>query len=123
MPTTIPAAAQSGFQRASAYDAHRPSYPAESVQKLLNAMRVASADGARILEIGAGTGKFTSLLAAREERFEIVSVEPHAEMRAVLVGKGLEGVRVVEGSASDLGAIQDGWANAVVVAQVSLDSG
>ena len=40
-------------------------------------------------------------------------------MRRVLEGKGLKGVTVVDGTAERLEAIEDGWADACLVAQVS----
>lgn len=67
--------------------------------------------------MGAGTGIFTEALAAREEGFEIVAVEPHADMRAVLEKRNLSGVKVVDGTAEDV-PVEDGWADAVFVAQV-----
>lgn len=69
-------AAEAGFQNASAYDAHRPAYPTAGIQKLLQHMRLAGALHARIVEVAAGTGKFTEALAARVEAFEVVAVEP-----------------------------------------------
>ena len=78
---------------------------------------------ARILEVGAGTGKFTELLARREEDYEILAVEPHEGMRKELERKELQGVKVVEGSAGDLGAVEEGWAEGVVVAQVCVSLG
>ncbi|KAM0722013.1 hypothetical protein Q7P37_002939 [Cladosporium fusiforme] len=110
--------AQSSFTNSTAYDAHRPTYPAHSVQHLLEQCRVAGKQGARIVDLAAGTGKFTEALAAREEGFEILAVEPHAEMREVLAAKGLRGVRVVDGTAEELGLpVEEGWADAVFVAQ------
>lgn len=73
--------------------------------------------GARIIDLAAGTGKFTEALAAREEGFEILAVEPHADMRRVLSERGLKGVRVVDGTAEDV-PVENGWADAVFVAQV-----
>jgi tRNA G46 methylase TrmB len=116
--------AQSGFANSTAYDAHRPTYPPESLAMLIDALGVAGASAARVLDLAAGTGKFTAQLAARPEGFEIMAVEPHAGMREVLEGKVLEGgvwkhVRVVEGRAEDMARVEGGWADAVVVAQVS----
>lgn len=119
MARAISERAQSGFSDAASYDAHRPSYPSASVENLMKALNVQGMKHARILEIAAGTGKFTSLLAGQKEEFEIVAVEPHADMRTVLQGKQLKGVKVVEGTAESLGAVEDGWADGVVVAQVS----
>ena len=110
--------ALAGFADASAYDKHRPSYPASAVDYLLKAAKVTGESGARILEIAAGTGKFTTLLAAREEKFEILATEPHDEMRKILMEKQLEGVRAIKGYAEDLSSVADEWADAVIIAQV-----
>lgn len=56
------------------YERGRPGYPAE-------ALRVADlAPSARVLELGAGTGKLTRVLV--EEFAEVVAVEPDPHMRA-----------------------------------------
>lgn len=116
-PFTLDTRAQSGFQNAANYDTHRPSYPPEAVSKLLSHLGVADITGAKIVDLGCGTGKFTELLAKREERYEIVGVEPHAGMRGELVKKGLRGVEVKDGDAGNIGLGE--WGDAVVVAQVS----
>jgi len=46
--------AQTGFAKAADYDAHRPTYPEESVQYLLENIRVAGKTGATILDLAAG---------------------------------------------------------------------
>jgi ubiquinone/menaquinone biosynthesis C-methylase UbiE len=71
--------------------------------------------------LAAGTGKFTEALAAREEGFEIIAVEPHADMRRVLSERGLKGVKVVDGTAENV-PVENGWADAVFVAQVGSQS-
>jgi len=60
-------------------------------------------------------------LAAREEGFEIIAVEPHADMRKVLIERGLKGVTVLNGTAEDV-PVENGWADAVLVAQVGIES-
>jgi SAM-dependent methyltransferase len=112
--------AQSGFRDADAYEAHRPSYPPEAVSRLLQGLNVEGLSNGHIVDLAAGTGKFTELLAAREEDYEIVAVEPHADMLDVLRRKGLRGVKTVMGSGEEMAEVQGGWADAVVVAQVSL---
>lgn len=106
-----------GFAAASSYDLYRPSYPAKAVQQLLARLNIAGGQGARILDLAAGTGKFTQLLAEREERFEIVAVEPHEGMRSELEKKGLRNVTVIEGDARRV-PLEDGSVDAVIVAQV-----
>lgn len=116
-PAPLARAAAEGFKDAAAYDAHRPAYPGEAVQRLLEHMRLADRAHARVVEVGAGTGGLTGVLAARHEGFEVVAVEPHAEMRRVLEGKGLRGVRVGEGRAEDMGVVEDGWGEGCVAGQ------
>jgi SAM-dependent methyltransferase len=70
-------AAAAGFERdVAAYERGRPSYPAVAVSAA-----VPVGDG-RVVEVGAGSGKFTRLLATRRNR--IVAVEPVAAMRGQL---------------------------------------
>ena len=114
----LPDAAKSGFADSASYDQHRPSYPLEAVSSFLHSLGIEGAKGARILEIGAGTGKFTELLAAREEGYEITAVEPHPDMRAELAQKQLPGVKVIQGAAEEM-SVSNHWAEAVVVAQVA----
>ncbi|KAL5396932.1 hypothetical protein PMIN02_002706 [Paraphaeosphaeria minitans] len=116
MPRIHPQATH-GFHAASSYDTHRPTYPQPAVSALLSAIGVAGCPGARLVELGAGTGKFTALLAAREEGFEVVAGEPHGEMRGVLEGKRLAGVRVVGDRGEDLASVEGRWTDGVVVAQ------
>lgn len=112
-------AASAGFQNATAYDAHRPAYPAEAVDRLLDRLGLAGRAGARVVEVGAGTGKFTEALAARPEGFGVLAAEPHPEMRRALERKALGGVVVCEAAAEDLrGAqVQAEWGDGVVAAQ------
>ncbi|GAD94131.1 2-heptaprenyl-1,4-naphthoquinone methyltransferase, putative [Paecilomyces variotii No. 5] len=101
---SLSALAKVGFANASSYDKHRPSYPAEAVDKLLAALHLAGKAGAKVVDLAAGTGKFTEVLASRPEKFDILAVEPHDEMRAELERKTLPGVRVVNGTATSIPA-------------------
>lgn len=94
---TLPAAAAEGFKDAKAYDAHRPSYPPEAMETLLRNLKIVDQPNVNIVEIAAGTGKFTELLAGRHESYNIMAVEPHAGMREQLVAKKLRGVTAVDG--------------------------
>lgn len=109
--------AQHGFAKASAYEAHRPSYPPQSVQLLLEQLGIANQRESKIVDLAAGTGKFTEILAAREEEYRIVAVEPHDGMRDVLAAKHLPNVTVQAGraNATDL---PDESVDAVIIAQV-----
>ena len=64
--------------KAQAYAKARPSYPNEAVEYI----RDLAPDGAVFAEIGAGTGKFTELLA--RYGYEIFALEPNADMREQL---------------------------------------
>ena len=77
MASSIPSASTKGFEKASLYDEHRPSYPPEAVTRFLKHLQVNGVKRARIVDLAAGTGKFTELLAGRNEGFEILAVEPH----------------------------------------------
>jgi SAM-dependent methyltransferase len=124
LPTdfSLPLQADNGFRDASSYDQHRPSYPSSAVSSLLRRLNIAGQSTARVVEIGAGTGKFTELLAAREEGYEILAVEPHQEMRESLVQKslGVAGrgkVKIVDGNAAKTG-LEEEWGDACIAAQV-----
>jgi ubiquinone/menaquinone biosynthesis C-methylase UbiE len=109
---------ETGFANAKNYDAYRPSYPEESVSALLEALKVLGVPEARILDLGAGTGKMTQQLVAREERYDIVAVDPHPQMLEVLIQKRLPGVKTMKGTASNMAKVSSEWADAVIVAQV-----
>lgn len=77
---------------ADLYDRHRPTYPDAVIDDL-----AALVDGdARALEVGAGTGKATRLMAARA--VNVVAVEPSPEMARIARSTcaALPGVTVVE---------------------------
>jgi SAM-dependent methyltransferase len=111
--------ASHGFAKAALYDQHRPSYPPEALAMLLDAAEVSGVEGAHLIDLGAGTGKFTEILAAREERFNIVAVEPHPAMREQLEHKSLNNVNVVEGSSTAI-PVDGGSVDAVFAAQVRI---
>jgi SAM-dependent methyltransferase len=64
---------------AELYDRARPSYPPEALDAVISFGSLAPP--ARILEVGAGTGKATELLAARG--LGVLALEPSAEMAQV----------------------------------------
>jgi len=68
--------AQSFDRAAAEYERGRPGWPAT----VLDVLPLAT--DATVLDLGAGTGKLTRLLAARYAR--VVAVEPLAELRAIL---------------------------------------
>lgn len=105
-------AARKGFAaQSAAYERGRPEYPAELAGWLRDVLGVRS--GHRVLDLGAGTGKFTKRLLALQA--EVVAVEPVAAMRERLQ-TALPGVRALAGTAEAL-PLPDGSVDAVVCAQ------
>jgi SAM-dependent methyltransferase len=79
---------------AELYDRARPSYPPEALDALISFASLAPS--ARILEVGAGTGKATELLAERGLR--VLALEPSPEMAQVARANcaAYPGVEIVE---------------------------
>jgi predicted adenylyl cyclase CyaB len=101
-----------GFDRAvEAYERSRPEYPEAAVQWLADRLEIRP--GRTIIDLGAGTGKFTRLLAKTGAR--IIAVEPVAGMRAKFQ-RLLPTIDILEGTAENM-PLPDGGADAVVVAQ------
>ncbi|MCX4686242.1 class I SAM-dependent methyltransferase [Kitasatospora purpeofusca] len=97
---------------AAEYDRARPSYP----QELFDALeRLAGRglEGARVLDVGAGTGISTRLLAGRGA--DVVAVEPNAGMAAQFLA-GSSGLGLVRGSGDEL-PFHDDSADFVTYAQ------
>ncbi|MCU1602829.1 MAG: class SAM-dependent methyltransferase [Frankiales bacterium] len=89
---------------AEAYAAARPTYP-------VDALRFVLPPGARrVLDLGAGTGKLTSVLL--DLGLEVVAVEPDDAMRTLIDPRA----EVLEGTAEDV-PVEDGSVDAVVVGQ------
>ncbi|EHY51992.1 hypothetical protein HRR83_003443 [Exophiala dermatitidis] len=109
--------AEVGFASASAYDAYRPTYPAEAVERLLQGCGMAGVKGAKIADLAAGTGKFTEILARRPEEYDIVAIEPHDAMREELQKKALPRVKVVKGTADNMPEIPDESVACVIPSQ------
>ncbi|MCJ1461325.1 hypothetical protein MMC28_011707 [Mycoblastus sanguinarius] len=117
MTCSIHSASTEGFKNASSYEKHRPSYPPEAVESLLWHLQVNGVEGARILDLAAGTGKFTEILSRRGENYEIIAVEPHEGMRDELKKKMLRGVKVMEGEAKNMNGVDSQSIDAVIAAQ------
>ena len=89
---------------ADVYDRSRPTYPVEAV-------RWALPEGAqRVLDLGAGTGKLTTVLL--DLGLDVVAVEPSEPMRERIPPRA----EVAEGSAESL-PLEDGSVDAVLVGQ------
>jgi SAM-dependent methyltransferase len=72
-----------GFEAAGErYERGRPEYPPAAVDWLVAQLGLAARPGARVLDIGAGTGKLTRPLL--ERGLQVIAVEPVAGMRATL---------------------------------------
>jgi SAM-dependent methyltransferase len=100
-------------QEAAAYDRGRPGYPDDAVDWIVS--RAATDDDARpdVVDLGAGTGKFTASLVERAAT--VTAVEPDATMRERLAAN-LPGVLALPGKAESIPA-GDESADLVTVAQ------
>lgn len=98
--------------KARAYAAARPSYPAAALEYI----RSLVPPDAVFADIGAGTGKFTALLA--RYGYELFAVEPNADMRGqlALVLSSFGKARIVVGTA-EATALPDHCADAITCAQ------
>jgi SAM-dependent methyltransferase len=97
-------AARGFAESVEAYELGRPDYPRAALEPL------ALSRGLDVLDLAAGTGKLTRLLA--ESGATVTAVEPVAEMRAVLP----ESVRTLDGTAEAI-PVEDGAVDLVTVAQ------
>ncbi|MDE1169404.1 MAG: methyltransferase domain-containing protein [Pseudomonas sp.] len=105
-------AAQQGFgSEAKTYAKGRPDYPAPLTGWLTTTLGVSP--GRQVVDLGAGTGKFTQLLTTTGA--DIVAVEPIDAMRAELVQR-LPDVQALAGTAQAI-PLADGSADALVCAQ------
>jgi SAM-dependent methyltransferase len=105
-------AAARGFQTAAGdYERSRPDYPAEAVDRLSQELEIG--EKARILDVGAGTGKLTRMLVPTRAR--LVALEPVEAMRATFAA-AVPGVPLAGGTAEAL-PFADGLFDGVVAAQ------
>ena len=110
-PSVHHAAAEGFGAAAQVYQQSRPDYPAALGDWLGDALGLAP--GRVVADLGAGTGKFTPLLAATGAR--VVAVEPVEAMRAALVAAH-PGVEALAGDAFHL-PLADASLDAIVCAQ------
>ncbi len=110
--TGIHAAAGTGFAaEAATYVRGRPEYPAGLLPWLARELGIGP--GKTALDLGAGTGKFTRLLAGTAAT--VVAVEPVAQMRARLAADQ-PAIRALEGTAEAI-PLESVSVDAVVCAQ------
>jgi ubiquinone/menaquinone biosynthesis C-methylase UbiE len=88
-------AAARGFEAvAREYERARPDYPAEAIDRLIQDLEISRA--ARVLDLGAGTGKLTRMLVPTGAR--LVALDPVEAMRRTLA-EMVPGLPVVGGTA------------------------
>jgi ubiquinone/menaquinone biosynthesis C-methylase UbiE len=106
-----------GFEaEAAAYDRARPSYPPDAVAWLTTNLGIGP--GRRVVDLAAGSGKLTALIAGAGS--SLVAVEPVPAMRARL-GDRLPDVPLIGGVAESL-PLAAACVDAVVVARLSTGS-
>jgi len=112
MRGAIHESAARGFALAPAdYERGRPMYPFEAVRRLVRELRVRP--DSTVLDLAAGTGKLTRLLAQLSP--DVVAVEPVDAMRERLV-ETLPGVTALAGTAESI-PLEDESVDAVTVGQ------
>ena len=105
-------AAARGYQSAvEHYERGRPSYPDDALTFLVNELAIDP--GSNVVELGAGTGKFTDLLVFTGAG--ITAVEPVPAMREALA-RNCPTVTVLDGTAEAI-PVGDASADSVVAAQ------
>ncbi|HEX8074424.1 MAG TPA: class I SAM-dependent methyltransferase [Thermoleophilaceae bacterium] len=106
-----PRASRAWRTGADEYESHRPGWPPEAVERALSALGLE--DGATVVDLAAGTGKLTRVLAPRAAR--VVAVEPLDDMRR-RIAAAAPGAEVVEGAAQDI-PLDDACADALFAAE------
>ncbi|KAF1011208.1 MAG: putative methyltransferase [Pseudomonas fluorescens] len=105
-------AARQGFStEAGTYAQGRPDYPGELAGWLSNALQITAQS--TVIDLGAGTGKFTRLLSTLTS--QLIAVEPVAAMGEQLL-RQLPHVRLVPGTAQAI-PLEPATADALVCAQ------
>jgi SAM-dependent methyltransferase len=104
--------AQLGYSaQAGTYAKGRPGYPGELDAWLREALEIHP--GSTVVDLGAGTGKFTQLLGSME--IDVVAVEPIEAMRSEFA-RNLPHITILDGTAESI-PLDSGAAQALVCAQ------
>ena len=109
--THINETARAGFAaEAESYDRGRPGYPSAAILSLMAGLGVN--ETTTVVDLAAGTGKFTGLLAPFTK---VVAVEPVAAMR-VIFGRRYPEIPLLEGTAEAI-PLPEGYADVITAAQ------
>lgn len=98
-------------KQAEAYERARPDYPDAAIKLLVEQLELVP--GTVVVDVGAGTGKFTRLLLETGAR--VVAVEPLEDMRRVFA-EVLPEAELLAGAAESI-PLPDGFADAATAAQ------
>lgn len=110
--TNIHQSARTGYQKnADKYQSGRPDYAAASLDWMQDALAIGKES--KVLDLGAGTGKFTKRICELSDH--VIAVEPVAAMRATLHAK-LPQVEAIDGNALTI-PLADQSVDALVCAQ------
>ena len=105
-------AAEKGFQvAAEAYERGRPEYPQEAIDFLIRTLGISS--GTTVVDLGAGTGKFTRLLVPSGAR--IMAIEPVEGMISKFISL-LSRIEILPGTAETI-PLSSSSVDVVTVAQ------
>lgn len=111
-----PADAWGADRSASSYERGRPSYPPAAVEHLARTLTIGP--GRTVVDLGAGTGKFTRLLAATGAT--VVAVEPQGAMRDELLASSVPVAAAASVSAEV--SVLDGGAESIPLPEASVDA-
>jgi SAM-dependent methyltransferase len=111
IPRVHPSASKGYGRGAETYARGRPDYPPEALDWLRNDLELGN--GKRVLELGAGTGKFTRLLEATGA--SVIALDPVTEMIEQLVEQ-CPSIAAMRGQAENL-PLASGVCDAVLCAQ------
>lgn len=109
---TIHEKAAVGFDRAGdSYERGRPEYPQDAIDFLVKTLQIEPTS--TVVDLGAGTGKFTKLLT--QSKATVIAVEPVEGMRKKFQSL-YPGIKILSGTAEDI-PMEDNSVDAVIAAQ------